>query len=189
MTLKIPSILQNNILWKSVPLRLILFILFSGITIRLIPYLIPIRSEDIQQKQLAVEFSDRSNLPLGTLLSQDQNQTAIVPLKDISPVFIQAIIAAEDKRYYHHGALDTIAISRALLEALQAGEIVSGASTITMQFGIPRLVLVSTICLLALPTPFFRKLHPRSFHFHSIVCHQTPLSAKENHRRFCSNSL
>ena len=133
MKVRIPSILQNNILWKSYPLRLFFIFIFSGITIRFIPYFMPIRFEDIQQQQLAVEFSDRHGLPLGTLLSQDQNQTAIVPLPEISPYFIQAIIAAEDKRYYHHGALDSIAISRALLEALQAGEIVSGASTITMQ--------------------------------------------------------
>jgi penicillin-binding protein 1C len=133
MKLKILSIIQNNIVWKSYPLRLFILLFLSGISIRLIPYLIPIRSQDIQQQQLAVEFSDRKGLPLGTLLSRDQNQTAIVPLKQISPVFIRAIIAAEDKRYYDHGALDTIALSRALLEALQAGEIVSGASTITMQ--------------------------------------------------------
>ncbi|MGB3533459.1 MAG: penicillin-binding protein 1C [Microcoleaceae cyanobacterium] len=100
---------------------------------RLIPYFIPIRSSDIQQQKRAVELSDRNGLPLGTLLSQNQNQTAVIPLQRVSPYFIQAIIAAEDKRYYQHGALDSIALSRALLEAIQAGEIVSGASTITMQ--------------------------------------------------------
>jgi penicillin-binding protein 1C len=120
-------------LWQSYPFRFFLLLIFSGIGVRLIPYFIPIRSQDIRQQQLAVEFSDRHGLPLGKLLSQTQNQTAVVPLKQVSPHFIQAIIAAEDKRYYHHGALDGIAISRALLEAVQAGEIVSGASTITMQ--------------------------------------------------------
>jgi penicillin-binding protein 1C len=119
--------------WQSYPFRIILLLILSGIGVRLIPFFIPIRSQDIQQQQLAVEFSDRHGLPLGTLLSQTQNQTAVVPLQQVSPHFIQAIIAAEDKRYYHHGALDSIAISRALLEAIQAGEIVSGASTITMQ--------------------------------------------------------
>jgi penicillin-binding protein 1C len=128
--------IQNNRIksfWHSHSFRLFLLLILSGIGVRFIPYFIPIRSQDIQQQQLAVEFSDRNGLPLGTLLSQDQNQTAVVPLKQVSPHFIQAIIAAEDKRYYHHGALDSIAISRALLEAIQAGEIVSGASTITMQ--------------------------------------------------------
>ncbi|MGB3401720.1 MAG: penicillin-binding protein 1C [Microcoleaceae cyanobacterium] len=133
MKVRILSIYPINCLWKKNLFRLFLLIILSGLGIRFIPYLIPIRSQDIQQKQLAVEFSDRKGLPLGRLLSQDQNQTAIVPLKQISPVFLQAIIAAEDKRYYRHGALDSIALSRALLEALQAGEIVSGASTITMQ--------------------------------------------------------
>ncbi|ERT03621.1 transglycosylase family protein, partial [Lyngbya aestuarii BL J] len=82
---------------------------------------------------LAVEFSDRYGQPLGTLLSRDQNHTAVVPLAQVSPHFIQAIIAAEDKRYYQQGAVDSIAIVRAILEAIQARKIVSGASTIPMQ--------------------------------------------------------
>jgi penicillin-binding protein 1C len=56
-----------------------------------------------------------------------------VPLDQVSPHFIQAIIAAEDKRYYQRGAVDSKAIVRAILEAIQARKIVSGASTITMQ--------------------------------------------------------
>ncbi len=101
--------------------------------IRSLPYLAPIRPVDIAQNQQALEFSDRQGLPLGTILTRDREHTAIVPLNRVSPQFIKAIIAAEDKRYYQHGPLDTIAIGRSLLEAIQAQEIVSGASTITMQ--------------------------------------------------------
>ncbi|NJM58178.1 MAG: penicillin-binding protein 1C, partial [Synechococcales cyanobacterium RU_4_20] len=82
---------------------------------------------------MAVEFRDRNGLPLGTLLSRDQEQTTVVPLAQVSPLFLQAIIAAEDQRFYQHGALDLRALGRSLLEAAQAGHIVSGASTITMQ--------------------------------------------------------
>ncbi|MEB3886317.1 penicillin-binding protein 1C [Lyngbya sp. CCY1209] len=108
-------------------------VVLLGLTVRSLPYFAPVLLEDIRQTSVAMEFRDRNNLPLGTILSRDQNHTAVVPLTEISPNFIQAIIAAEDKRYYHHGALDAIAIGRSLLEAVQAGEIVSGASTITMQ--------------------------------------------------------
>ncbi|NEP39858.1 MAG: penicillin-binding protein 1C, partial [Okeania sp. SIO2H7] len=104
-----------------------------ALTLRSLPYLAPIRPEDIAQKQQALEFSDRHGLPLGTVLTRDREHTAVVPLDRISPHFVRAIIAAEDKRYYQHGALDTVAIARSLLEAIQAREIVSGASTITMQ--------------------------------------------------------
>lgn len=113
--------------------RILGAVILLGLTVRSLPYFAPVRVEDIRQTSVAMEFRDRNNLPLGTILSRDQNHTAVVPLTEISPNFIQAIIAAEDKRYYHHGALDAIAIGRSLLEAVQAGEIVSGASTITMQ--------------------------------------------------------
>lgn len=113
--------------------RILGAVILLGLTVRSLPYFAPVRVEDIRQTSVAMEFRDRNNLPLGTILSRDQNHTAVVPLTEISPNFIRAIIAAEDKRYYHHGALDAIAIGRSLLEAVQAGEIVSGASTITMQ--------------------------------------------------------
>ncbi|NES06932.1 MAG: penicillin-binding protein 1C, partial [Okeania sp. SIO2F4] len=103
------------------------------LTARSLPYLFPIRSQDITQHQQTLKFTDRNALPLGTILTRDQENTVVVPLDKISPLFINAIIAAEDKRYYQHGALDMKAIGRSLLEAIQARQIVSGASTITMQ--------------------------------------------------------
>jgi len=101
--------------------------------VRSLPYLVPILAADIAQTEAAIIFSDRHGQPLGTILTRSQEHTAIVPLDRVSPVFIQGTIAAEDKRYYQHGALDYLAIARAILEAIQAKEIVSGASTITMQ--------------------------------------------------------
>lgn len=125
-------------------------VLLAGIglllLLRSLPALAPIRATDIAQEQQAVEFVDRHGLPLGTILTRDQEHTVTVSLAQISPHFQHAIIAAEDQRFYQHGALDERAIGRALLEAIQARQIVSGASTITMQlarmidpvpFGIP----------------------------------------------------
>ncbi|MGB3294075.1 MAG: penicillin-binding protein 1C [Phormidesmis sp.] len=113
--------------------RLLLGLLAFSLLVRLSPYLVPIRAVDIAQDQLAVEFSDRHGLPLGTILTRDQEHTAVVPLAQVSPSFIQAILSAEDQRFYQHGPLDLRAVGRSLLEAAQAREIVSGASTITMQ--------------------------------------------------------
>ncbi|MGD1900258.1 MAG: penicillin-binding protein 1C [Phormidesmis sp.] len=105
----------------------------AALLIRLLPYCAPISASDIAQTQLAVEFSDRNNLRLGTLLTKDQEHTATVPLEQVSPNFIQAILSAEDQRFYQHGPVDLRAVGRSLLEAAQARRIVSGASTITMQ--------------------------------------------------------
>ncbi|WP_138497940.1 penicillin-binding protein 1C [Nostoc sp. PA-18-2419] len=113
--------------------KIILAVLLICLVVRLVPYFAPIRAADIAQNQLAMEFSDRNNLPLGTLLTRDQEHTSVVALNQVSPQFIQAILAAEDGSFYHHGALDMKAIVRAIKEAIHAKQIVSGASTITMQ--------------------------------------------------------
>ncbi|MBD0385643.1 MAG: transglycosylase domain-containing protein, partial [Nostoc sp. C3-bin3] len=113
--------------------KIILTVLVICLVIRLLPYFAPIRAADIAQNQLAMQFSDRNGLPLGTLLTRDQEHTSVVPLNQVSPQFIHAILAAEDGSFYHHGALDMKAVIRASKEAIHAKRIVSGASTITMQ--------------------------------------------------------
>ena len=113
--------------------KVILAVLLICLVISLLPYFAPIRAADIAQNQLAMQFSDRNNLPLGTLLTRDQEHTSVVPLNQVSPQFIHAILAAEDGSFYHHGALDMKAIVRAIKQAIHAKKIVSGASTITMQ--------------------------------------------------------
>ncbi|NJP10865.1 MAG: penicillin-binding protein 1C [Leptolyngbyaceae cyanobacterium RU_5_1] len=118
---------------SSWPIRVILIVGVLVLGVRSLPYFAPIRAADLVQDQQAVEFSDRNGLPLGTILTRDQEHTVTVPLNQVSPQFVQAITAAEDQRFYQHGALDERAIVRALLEAMQARQVVSGASTITMQ--------------------------------------------------------
>jgi penicillin-binding protein 1C len=101
--------------------------------VRVMPYLAPIHAETLCQNDRALEFSDRNGLPLGTILTRDRNHTVTVPLEKVSPHFVHAILAAEDRRFFHHGPLDLQAVLRAIAEAVQARRVVSGASTITMQ--------------------------------------------------------
>ena len=54
------------------------------------------------------------------------------PLKNISPVLKEAVIQAEDKRFYEHGGVDYRSIGGALIQGLTS-ESLRGASTITMQ--------------------------------------------------------
>ncbi|WP_421785379.1 penicillin-binding protein 1C [Hyphobacterium sp.] len=54
-------------------------------------------------------------------------------LDAIDPAFISALIAIEDERFHQHRGVDPLAAVRAAINALRAGEIVSGASTLTMQ--------------------------------------------------------
>jgi len=55
-----------------------------------------------------------------------------VPLEDISPNMVRAVIAAEDSRFCQHGGIDVDAIKDALEERQNQGR-VRGASTLTQQ--------------------------------------------------------
>lgn len=56
------------------------------------------------------------------------------PIDDTLPEkFEQCILSFEDKRFYRHMGLDLIAFGRAIRQNLQAGKVVSGGSTISMQ--------------------------------------------------------
>jgi penicillin-binding protein 1C len=122
-----------KIMMRAKALTTVIVILLLCVTVRLLPYLAPIRIADIAQDKQAIAFTDRNGLSLGTLLTRDSEHTAVVPLNQVSPQFIHAILAAEDGTFYHHGALDLKAIARAIKDAIHAKRILSGASTITMQ--------------------------------------------------------
>lgn len=110
-----------------------LILMATFLTWRFLPYIFPIYATNLTQEGQAIELLSRQMLPLGTLLTQSQQQTAVVPLTLVSSHFIHAIIAAEDGQYYQHGALEIRAIGRSMVEAIRARKLVSGASTITMQ--------------------------------------------------------
>ena len=49
------------------------------------------------------------------VLSQE-GQRFIVPLDEVNPVVVDALLSAEDRRFYEHGGLDPIGIGRARRE-------------------------------------------------------------------------
>ena len=54
-------------------------------------------------------------------------------IQDVPAVMKQAILAAEDERFYHHPGIDTLGIMRAAYSNFNSGGKRQGASTITMQ--------------------------------------------------------
>jgi len=54
-------------------------------------------------------------------------------LKEMSPHLPKALIATEDRRFYHHFGIDPIGLVRASFANLSAGRIIQGGSTITQQ--------------------------------------------------------
>ncbi|MFW5713807.1 MAG: transglycosylase domain-containing protein [Brevefilum sp.] len=76
---------------------------------------------------------DRDGNLLYEILDPNAGRRTYVPLKDISPYMIAATIATEDKDFYTNPGFDLFAMFRALWQNYSAGEIQSGASTITQQ--------------------------------------------------------
>jgi penicillin-binding protein 1C len=68
-----------------------------------------------------------------SLVSDRQQWCFPVSYQQISPHMIKATIAVEDGRFYQHSGVDLLAASRAMGQMLAYREVVSGASTITMQ--------------------------------------------------------
>ncbi|WIM05291.1 MAG: penicillin-binding protein 1A [Candidatus Nitricoxidivorans perseverans] len=56
-----------------------------------------------------------------------------IRIQDLPPVMKQAILAAEDERFYQHPGIDTLGILRAAYSNFVSGGKQQGASTITMQ--------------------------------------------------------
>jgi membrane peptidoglycan carboxypeptidase len=58
----------------------------------------------------------------------------VVPLAQISPPMQQAMVAAEDRRFYQHGGVDLRSVVRAFVSNVQGDQNEQGASTLTMQY-------------------------------------------------------
>jgi penicillin-binding protein 1A len=56
-----------------------------------------------------------------------------VTLSQLPAYVPQAFLAAEDRRFYHHGAVDPIGIARAAFANWRAGHVVQGGSTLAQQ--------------------------------------------------------
>lgn len=69
----------------------------------------------------------------GELLGEfGEERRAIIGIREVPDVMKQAILAAEDERFYQHGGVDYLSVARAALANLASGT-QQGAGTITMQ--------------------------------------------------------
>lgn len=62
-----------------------------------------------------------------------EEKRAFTRIQDVPQLMKQAILAAEDERFYQHGGVDYMGVLRAASGNLVSGRTQSGASTITMQ--------------------------------------------------------
>jgi penicillin-binding protein 1B len=57
----------------------------------------------------------------------------VVRVLDVAPLLIRAILVTEDRRFFDHGGVDWVGISRAAWANVRSGEVRQGGSTLTQQ--------------------------------------------------------
>lgn len=78
------------------------------------------------------ELTDRSGATLRETRAGEHFLKAIT-FREVPPPLVNAILAAEDKRFFAHRGVDWLAVGRAARDAVRHQRITSGASTITQQ--------------------------------------------------------
>ena len=109
--------------------------LFLGVVFAIVCVIYSMRAWRLDMKQVGQipEWSlvcDVNGNPYSRLYGENR---ILVKIDDVSPKFIDALIAREDARFYHHPGVDPIGISRAVVRNLLGGRMGQGASTITQQ--------------------------------------------------------
>lgn len=81
-------------------------------------------------RQYSVVFTDKNGAFIGRrgILQNDA-----VPLDEIPPHLVNAVLAIEDTRFFDHWGIDLVGITRALITNLRANGVVQGGSTLTQQ--------------------------------------------------------
>lgn len=70
----------------------------------------------------------------GVLIGEfGEERRNLIHIKDVPPIMIQAVLAAEDDRFFEHNGVDLTGVARAALANFLGGGKRQGASTITMQ--------------------------------------------------------
>lgn len=105
--------------FKKLFLILILIILIIGSVIILNGYKL--------YKSVTDEIS------LSNKIAEIKSIDTYVSINDVPKYYTDAVIAVEDHRFKEHGAIDIIAIGRAIVSNIQAKEFNEGGSTITQQ--------------------------------------------------------
>ncbi|HEX7831148.1 MAG TPA: PBP1A family penicillin-binding protein [Thermoanaerobaculia bacterium] len=82
------------------------------------------------QPAIITRIYDRSGIPFAEYSIQKR---IVVPKREMSPLFVQAVIATEDSEFYKHGGVDPKAIMRAIVKDVIERRAAQGASTLTQQ--------------------------------------------------------
>lgn len=75
----------------------------------------------------------RDGTPLRAFAAADGVWRYPTTPEDVSPLYLEALFGYEDRWFHWHLGVNPLALGRALVQAVEHGEVVSGGSTLTMQ--------------------------------------------------------
>ncbi|MEO7166152.1 MAG: penicillin-binding protein 1C [Spartobacteria bacterium] len=113
--------------------RLSLLVLALCLTILVAIRFVPLPLSLTEAPAAGIRFTDRNGTVLRESLLEGGRLGAPISIDKLPPQLLAATICAEDKRFWSHHGVDPLAVSRAVLDAIRHGRIVSGASTISQQ--------------------------------------------------------
>jgi len=126
---------RRRAVWLGLGLGLLLGALFFGVWIWKLAFwdLPPIPDKAALwslNRPAGATFVDRDGKVIG---QRGPKHGAPLTLAELPPYLPEAFLAAEDRRFYHHGGLDLLGMTRAAAADLRQRRIVQGGSTITQQ--------------------------------------------------------
>ncbi|EKT55718.1 peptidoglycan glycosyltransferase PbpC [Providencia sneebia] len=87
----------------------------------------------IKQIEMARTVVAEDGTPLWRFADKEGIWRYPVKLNEVSPEFVEALLAYEDHHFYEHPGVNPFSLFRALWQNVSSGRIVSGGSTISMQ--------------------------------------------------------
>lgn len=118
--------------------RIIIILAFLAASIGIGAGILLVGASDLPEVSALESFKPSATTRLftsdGSLLAEFylENRTPI-PLSRVPKHVINAFLATEDPRFYHHSGIDVVGVMRAMASNIRAGRVVQGGSTITQQ--------------------------------------------------------
>src|SRR5262249_31732486 len=93
---------------------------------------LPTQLLELPPPQISYVYANDGKTLLAMLYDENRRD---VHLQEVAPVMVQAIVAAEDSRFYIHHGVDMKGVARAVVANRNSdGQVSQGASTLTMQY-------------------------------------------------------
>jgi len=125
-----------SVRWWAFPLLLVLLLAAAGslvigfAAVMVVPTLPSLESLTDYRPKIPLRVYSADGQLIGEF---GEERRAVVKLAQVPKSLVDAIVAAEDERFYQHGGVDYLGVARAALSNFASGGVKQGASTITMQ--------------------------------------------------------